>query len=86
VTDAVADPACRRGLLADLHDLEASTDPDFIAKMHRVLDPYDHSPADGRVICVDGFGPLNPQPRKGKAWRLAGSPRRLGRPTIAMTM
>jgi hypothetical protein len=32
---------------------KASTDPDFIAKMDRVLDLYDHPPADGRVICAD---------------------------------
>jgi transposase len=55
---------------------KASPDPDFIAKMHRVLDLYDHPPTDGRVICVDEFGPLNLQPRKGKAWRPVGSPRR----------
>lgn len=40
---------------------KASTDPDFITK-HRVLDLYDRPPADGRVICVDEFGPLNLQP------------------------
>jgi hypothetical protein len=27
---------------------KASTDPDFIAKMRRVLDLYDHPPAGGR--------------------------------------
>jgi hypothetical protein len=32
---------------------KASTDPDFITKMHRVLDRYDHPPAGGRVICAD---------------------------------
>jgi hypothetical protein len=37
--------------------------------MRRVLDLYDHPPADGRVVCVDEFGPLNLQPRKGKVWR-----------------
>src|SRR5262245_22909738 len=42
---------------------KTSTDPDFIAKMHRVLDLYDHPPAGGRVICADEFGPLNLQPR-----------------------
>ncbi|MFJ8749083.1 hypothetical protein ACIREO_07085 [Streptomyces sp. NPDC102441] len=56
---------------------KASTDPEFIAKMNRVLALYDTPPADGRVICVDEFGPLNLQPRKGKAWRPAGRPRRL---------
>lgn len=56
---------------------KASTDPDFIAKMHRVLALYDTPPADGRVICVDEFGPLNLMPRKGKAWGPVRRPRRL---------
>jgi transposase len=56
---------------------KASTDPDFITKMHRVLDLYDHPPAGGRVICADEFGPLNLQPRPGRAWRPAGHPARL---------
>jgi transposase len=45
--------------------------------MHRVLDFYDHPPADGRVICADEFGPLNLQPRPGHAWRPTGHPARL---------
>jgi transposase len=56
---------------------KASTDPDFITKMRRVLDLYDHPPAGGRVICADEFGPLNLQPRPGRAWRRAGHPARL---------
>jgi transposase len=56
---------------------KASNDPHFIAKMRRVLELYDDPPADGRVICVDEFGPLNLMPRKGKRWRPAGSPARL---------
>jgi transposase len=56
---------------------KASTDPDFIPKMRRVLDLYDHPPTDGRVVCVDEFGPLNLLPRKGKAWRPRRMPRRL---------
>jgi transposase len=56
---------------------KASTDPDFIAKMRRVLDLYDRPPADGRAICADEFGPLNLQPRPGRAWRPAGHPARL---------
>lgn len=56
---------------------KASSDPDFVVKMLRVLDLYDHPPADGRVICVDEFGPLNLLPRKGKAWRAAGRAKRL---------
>lgn len=55
---------------------KASTDPDFIPKMRRVLDLYDHPPDDGRVVCVDEFGPLNLLPRKGKAWRPQRRPRR----------
>jgi len=56
---------------------KASTDPDFIAKMRRVLDLYDHPPADGRVICADEFGPLNLPPRPGRGWRPARHPVRL---------
>src|SRR4051795_2440758 len=56
---------------------KASTDAEFIPKMHRILDLYDHPPDDGRVVCVDEFGPLNLLPRKGKAWRPRRRPRRL---------
>jgi transposase len=56
---------------------KSSNDPDFITKMTRVLALYDWAPQDGRVICVDEFGPLNLQPRTGKAWRPARSPARL---------
>jgi transposase len=56
---------------------KASTDPDFTVKMRRVLDLYDHPPADGRVICVDEFGPLNLQPRPGRAGRPVTRPVRL---------
>ncbi|MGC5332875.1 transposase [Micromonospora sp. DT62] len=56
---------------------KASTDPDFTTKMHRILDLYDHPPADGRVLCVDEFGTLNLQPRPGRAWRPHGQPVRL---------
>jgi transposase len=59
---------------------KGSKDPDFAAKMARVLDLYDHPPAarrDGRVICVDEFGPLNLQPRPGRGWFPAGHARRL---------
>ena len=66
-----------RGVLADDQTWKASTDPDFIAKMRRVLTLYDHPPADGRVVCVDEFGPLNLLPRNGKAWRSYCRPRRL---------
>jgi transposase len=43
----------------------------------RVMDLYDYPPADGRVGCVDEFGPLNLLPRTGKSWRPLGRPRRL---------
>jgi transposase len=56
---------------------KASNDPDFLAKMHRILALYDYAPHDGRVVCVDEFGPLNLQPRKGKSWRPQRSPARL---------
>jgi transposase len=56
---------------------KSSNDPDFITKMHRILALYDWAPPDGRVICVDEFGPLNLMPRKGKAWRPVGHPARL---------
>lgn len=56
---------------------KASNDPDFVEKMNRVLDLYDHPPADGRVICVDEFGPLNLMPRAGRGWAKAGRPKRL---------
>jgi hypothetical protein len=45
--------------------------------MARVLDLYDHPSADGRVICVDEFGPLNLQPRPGRGWFPAKRPTRL---------
>jgi hypothetical protein len=56
---------------------KASKDPDFTQKMARVLDLYDHPPADGRVICADEFGPLNLQPRPGRGWFPARRPARL---------
>ncbi|MGY1900844.1 hypothetical protein [Nocardia gipuzkoensis] len=56
---------------------KASNDPEFVEKMNRVLDLYDHPPADGRVVCVDEFGPLNLQPRPGRGWSTTRRPRRL---------
>ena len=47
---------------------KASKDPQFVAKMARILQVNDRAPADGRVICVDEFGPLNLQPRPGRGW------------------
>ena len=56
---------------------KASTDPEFDAKLRRILDLYDHPSTDGRVVCADEFGPLNLQPRPGRAWRPTGKPVRL---------
>ncbi|MEU9837580.1 IS630 family transposase [Streptosporangium sp. NPDC048047] len=56
---------------------KSSNDTDFVAKMQRILALYDAPPQGGRVVCVDEFGPLNLQPRKGKAWRPGKNPRRL---------
>jgi transposase len=56
---------------------KTSKDPEFKAKMRRILDLYDHPPADGRVICVDEFGPLNLQPRPGRGWWPIAHPVRL---------
>lgn len=56
---------------------KSSNDPDFIPKMQRILNLYDHPPANGRVVCVDEFGPLNLMPRKGKTWRAVTKPHRL---------
>ncbi len=63
--------------MAGGQDLESRLGPEFTAKMNRVLDLYDHRPADGRVICVDEFGPLNLQPRAGRGWFPRRHPRRL---------
>ena len=56
---------------------KGSKDPEFAAKMARVLDLYDHPPADRHVICADEFGPLNLQPRPGRGWFPTGRPARL---------
>ena len=52
---------------------KGSRDPEFAAKMARILALYDQAaagqiPEGGRVICVDEFGPLNLQPRPGRGW------------------
>jgi transposase len=52
---------------------KASRDPEFTAKMTRILALYDQAgagqiPDGGRVICVDEFGSLNLQPRPAQGW------------------
>lgn len=54
-----------------------SNDPQFVTKKDRILALYDRAPDDGRVICIDEFGPLNLMPRPGKGWFPTGRPRRL---------
>jgi transposase len=56
---------------------KASPDENFEAKKTRILELYDHPPEDGRVICLDEFGPLNLQPRAGVGWFERGRPARL---------
>lgn len=46
----------------------------FAAKMARILALYDQPPTDGRVLCVDEFGPLNLQPRPDQAGLPRGQP------------
>jgi transposase len=42
-----------------------STDPEFVPKWRAIRRLYRQPPQNGRVICVDEFGPLNLQPRHG---------------------
>lgn len=50
-----------------------STDPDFRSKYRRIRRLYRRRPAGGRRICVDEFGPLNLQPRKGQCLAKKGT-------------
>lgn len=43
-----------------------SSDPDFWPKYRRIRRLYGHRPAGGRRLCLDEFGPLNLQPRRGR--------------------
>ena len=42
-----------------------SADPHFVPKWRAIRRLYRRPPNDGRVLCVDEFGPLNLQPRHG---------------------
>lgn len=66
--DAAPHPERWRCLLADHDRMEGFHRPGPNHQDGRILDLYDHPPADGRV-CVNGFGPLNLLPRRGMAWR-----------------
>src|SRR5690606_34159479 len=50
--------------------------PNFIRKK-RIEQLYNDPPQDGRVICVDEFGPLSIQPYPGKGWFPQKKPDRL---------
>ena len=52
-----------------------STDPEFWPKYRRIRRLYRHRPTHGRRICVDEFGPLNLQPRKGECLAKKGKKR-----------
>src|ERR1700691_4357008 len=56
-----------------------STDPDFVAKRDRIVDLYEMAEAgEAIVICLDEFGPLNPQPQPGgKGWAPRAKPKRI---------
>jgi transposase len=56
---------------------KASPDPEFEAKKTQILALYDDPPVDGRVICLDEFGPLNLQPHAGVGWFPKRHPARL---------
>ena len=76
--DGAADPARGRDQLAGHQDLERpARTPTSPRRWPGSCDLYDRSPADGRVICVDEFGPLNLQPRPGRGWFPRGRPARL---------
>jgi transposase len=56
---------------------KASNDPEFVDKKNAILGLYDNPPTDGRVVCVDEFGPLNLMPRPGRGWFPTRRPGRL---------
>jgi transposase len=49
-----------------------STDPQFAAKYRAIRRLYRQRPGNGRRICVDEFGPLNLQPRRGTCMKGPG--------------
>lgn len=54
-----------------------SNDPRFVAKRRRIRRLYKNPPADGRVVCLDEFGPLNIQPHHGSCWARKKHPDRI---------
>jgi transposase len=55
-----------------------STAPDFWGKYRAIRRLYQHPSKDGRVICVDEFGPLNLQPGHGTCYAHNGKVKRYG--------
>jgi transposase/DNA-binding Lrp family transcriptional regulator len=49
-----------------------STDPLFAKKYRAIRRLYRHRPVDGRRLCIDEFGPLNLQPRRGHCYKGPG--------------
>jgi len=54
-----------------------SNDPLFEAKRRRIKRLYKDPPTDGRVVCLDEFGPLSIQPLPGTCWAREKHPQRL---------
>ncbi|MFE3169458.1 hypothetical protein [Streptomyces sp. NPDC059224] len=64
---------------------KSSNDPDFISKMHQVPALCDTPPPDGRVVCVDEFGPLNLMPARERHGDRSDNRAASGPPAIATT-
>lgn len=54
-----------------------SHDPLFEVKRRRIMRLYRHPPSDGRVVCLDEFGPLNIQPVPGTCYARKRHPQRI---------
>ena len=54
-----------------------SNDPLFDAKRRRIRRLYKSPPTDGRVVCLDEFGPLSIRPHHGSCWGKRKHPDRL---------
>jgi len=47
-----------------------SNDPNFEIKKNKIVELYRSPPKDGRVLCLDEFGPLEIRPQLGENWAL----------------
>ncbi len=87
VEHGVVDSISPEGVRAILHKAgvshqrtktwKESNDPRFAAKRQRIRRLYNNPPADGRVVCLDEFGPLNIQPHHGRCWAKRKSTNRI---------